>query len=128
MFDWDEVPDDIADYVAVEQPDSDREEPATPLCPVRESDGPDGPGPGCRLELGGVFLEKSLAEASALVPSISEGAPEPTQAELGTLRWMMQKVTMNQDTNPPSPRSLSAVLVQRSRTCFCSAHLGRDAD
>ncbi|CAE7271012.1 Vwa8 [Symbiodinium sp. KB8] len=104
MFDWDEVPDDIADYVAVEQPDSDREEPATP---VRESrvDG----GPGC-LELGGVFLEKSLAESSALsalVPSISEGAPEPTQAELETLRWMMQKATMNQDMfllGPPGPR------------------------
>ncbi|CAE7221629.1 Vwa8 [Symbiodinium sp. CCMP2592] len=108
MFDWDEVPDDIADYVAVEQPDSDREEPATPqLCPVRESD---GPGPGCRLELGGVFLEKDLAEAStisALVPSISEEAPEPTQAELETLRWMMQKVSMNQDMfllGPPGPR------------------------
>ncbi|CAE7655115.1 VWA8 [Symbiodinium sp. CCMP2456] len=121
MFDWDEVPDDIADYVAVEQPDSDREEPATP---VRESGG--GGGPGC-LELGGVFLERKLAESSALsalVPSIPEGAPEPTQAELETLRWMMQKATMNQDMfllGPPGPR------VRHLVHHFC-ALLGREVE
>ena len=99
MFDWDEVPDNIADYVAVERPDSDAESRESHDAvlggthqPVERS--------GAWVEVGGVCLA-SDQKPSALVPKLpvlrSWTAGEPTPAELETIRWMMQKAAMKQD-------------------------------
>ena len=113
MFDWDEVPDDIANYVAVERssesegPDEGDEEEAEPKS--------------CGYALDGVYLECSGCE-SALVPiDIEECSPR----ELETVRWMMQKLLLGQDMfllSPPG--ALSRLQPEDKRLCraFCIAN------
>lgn len=86
MFDWDEVPDDIANYVAVERSDS--EGPEERPSDVRSSG----------YALDGVYLECADCK-SALVPIEDESSAR----ELETLRWMMQKLLLGQDMFLLSP-------------------------
>ncbi|CAK9081502.1 unnamed protein product [Durusdinium trenchii] len=88
MFDWDDVPDDIANYVAVEQLSS--EEETTEVQPAAE---PAKEEQRLGYELDGVTLAPSEC-TSSLVPMDDE---EFSSAELETVRWMMQKVLMRQD-------------------------------
>eukprot|EP00434_Breviolum_minutum_P028987 symbB.v1.2.025645.t1/scaffold2504.1/size77551/2 len=108
MFDWDSVPDDIANYVAVEQLSDDE-----PNEPLLEDSSTSIARPHNSYELDGVFLPASESK-SALVPMMEEGF---SSSELETIRWMMQKVNLHQDMfllGPPG------VLIRQLVFRFCS--------
>ncbi|CAE7213219.1 Unc93a [Symbiodinium pilosum] len=97
MFDWDEVPDNIADYVAVERPDSDTESPDPVWAPCDGKEQAQLSGPW--IEVGGVRLPVEKKQ-SLLVPELPAfrgwTAGDPNHAELESIRWMMQKAAMSQ--------------------------------
>ncbi|CAE8619803.1 unnamed protein product, partial [Polarella glacialis] len=107
MFDWDDIPDDVRDFVAVEQPLLDEE--AGHLQTSTQSSTHLAEVDGVSLEVG-----DDGKHLSALVPEVPSvrGLPprEASAAELKTLRWMMQKVNLRQDMfllGPPGPSAQS---------------------
>eukprot|EP00931_Biecheleriopsis_adriatica_P049533 TRINITY_DN28660_c0_g1_i1.p1 TRINITY_DN28660_c0_g1~~TRINITY_DN28660_c0_g1_i1.p1 ORF type:complete len:1540 (+),score=355.44 TRINITY_DN28660_c0_g1_i1:29-4621(+) len=117
MFDWDNIPDDVANYVAIEQPSSgDERESAALRMPRHEETNLIPPASGRCYSIGGVSLAAGEGSASALVPDepmLRGLAQDTTPSDLAMLRWMMQKVTLGQDMfllGPPGARLRHLVL------------------